>query len=301
MKMRTSLIALIVVIGLLCVVCTETSKSAGEQKNHRLHDQPDTAIAPDRYPDDYRTPGRKPDRGKEIRKYAVDDTGPGAFNFGVKPLHDNPFFMTIRSDRLEVRTSDETSEDVYLWDIQAWAGRDDEKIYLETEGERENGADEVESGNIELLYGRSLSPFWDARIGVRQTMEPDPARTFGVLGISGLAPQWIETESNLLIGESDDLRADLELEYNLLLSQRLVFQPRLETQVAFQEQPELDLGEGFTDVELGARLRYEMNRKFAPYIGVSWESALGETRNIEQGMGSDPDAFYLVTGVKFWY
>jgi copper resistance protein B len=217
------------------------------------------------------------------------------------PVHDNPFFATVRSDRLEVRSSEETEENVYLWDMQAWAGWDHEKIYLESEGEQENGGDEPEAGTVELLYGRSITPFWDARVGVRQTIEPDPTRTFGVIGLTGIAPQWFETETNFLVGESEDVRADLELEYNLLFTQRLVFQPRLETQFSFQEQPELGLGDGFTDVELGGRLRYELSRKFAPYVGVSWESALGETRDIAQRGGADPDAFFAVAGLRFWY
>lgn len=271
------------------------------QSNTRYNDLPDTKIAPSRFPDDYHSPGKKPSEGKAIRKYAQDQSSPGPGNFGVDSVHDNPFFATVRSDRLEIRSSDETSENVYLWDLQAWAGYDDEKIFFETEGERENGADQPESAQFELLYGRAVTAFWDARIGVRQVTQPDPSRTFGVLSVSGIAPQWLETEANFLVGESDDIRADLESEYNLYLSQRFVFQPRLETQFAFREQPEFGLGDGFTDVELGGRLRYEWTRKFAPYVGISWESSLGETRNIEQGTGADPDKFFIVAGLRFWY
>lgn len=267
----------------------------------RYHDLPDTAIAPARFPANYESPGKEPPDGQAIRKYADDQPGQGPGNFGMLPVHDDPFFATIRSDRLEVRSSEETEENVYLWDMQAWAGWDHEKFYLESEGEQENGADEPEAGNVELLYGRAITPFWDARVGVRQTIGSDPTRTFGVIGLTGLAPQWFETQTNFLVGESDDVRADLELEYNLLFTQRLVFQPRLETQFAFQEQPELGLGDGFTDVELGGRLRYELSRKFAPYVGVSWESNLGETRDIAQRSGADPDAFFAVAGLRFWY
>jgi copper resistance protein B len=301
MNTRTSFFGLLTLIGLFTFFVPVQTVSAQEEGGHQFHDRPDTAIAPSRYPADYRSPARKPASGNEIRKYAVDDTGLGATNFGVAPVHDDPIFFTFRSDRLELRSSDETAEDVYLWDLQAWMGRNDWKLYFETEGERENGADEVESGQIEVLYGEPVTPFWDARVGVRQTMEPDPARTFGVVGFTGIAPQWFETETNFLVGESDDIRADLELEYNLLLSQRLIFQPRLETQFSFQEQPELDLGDGFTDVELGGRLRYEFHRKFAPYVGVSWESSLGETQNIVERGGGDPDAFFAVVGLRFWY
>lgn len=301
--MRTCVksIAFGALVCFLTILIPVLSWSAEDHEDHRFNDRPDTMIAPSRYPADYESPARESKPGNEIRKYAVDDTGSGATNFGVSPVHDDSTFSTVRSDRLEIRSSDETSKNVYLWDLQAWTGSDYEKLYIESEGERENGAGEVESGQVELLYGRAISPFWDARVGVRQTMEPNPARTFGVIGFTGIAPQWFETETNFLVGESDDIRADLELEYNLLLSQRVIVQPRLETQFLFQEQPELDLGDGFTDVELGARLRYELTRKFAPYVGVSWESSLGETRDIASRNGSDPDAFFVVWGIKFWY
>lgn len=258
-------------------------------------------VVAERYPEDYQSPGRQAPEGKEIRKYAVDDSGPGATNFGVAPVHDDPWFATVRSDRLEWRASEETPNSVLLWDVSAWVGDDEEKLYVESEGEWEEDHSEAESATVELLYGRSMSAFWDLRFGLRQDLEPEPERAFGVIGLTGIAPQWVETDLNLNVGETGDYRMDLESEYNLFLSQRLIVQPRLETEFAFRDQPELALGDGFTGLELGTRLRYEFHRKFAPYLGLSWESDLGETRDITQRAGSDPDAFFAVVGVKFWY
>lgn len=258
-------------------------------------------IRAERFPEDYRSPVRSAPDDRSIRKYAVDDSGPGPTNFGVAPVHDDPWYATVRSDRLEWRSSEETAGDVLLWDVSARVGDDDESLYLESEGEWEEAHDNVESATVELLYGRSLTAFWDLRMGLRRDLEPDPKRTFGVVGLTGMAPQWIETDLNLNVGESGDYRMDLESEYNLMFSQWLVLQPRLETEFSFREQPELDLGEGFTKVELGSRLRYEFHRKFAPYLGVSWESPLGETRDLVRGSGDDPDTFFLVAGLRFWY
>lgn len=258
-------------------------------------------VVAERFPEDYRSPGRKPPEGKAIRKYAVDDSGPGATNFGVAPVHDDPWFTTVGSDRLEWRSSEENDNDVLLWDVSAWIGDDDEKVYVESEGEWEENHSEAEAATLELLYGRAVTAFWDLRMGVRQDLEPEPERSFAVIGLMGMAPQWIETDLNFNVGETGDYRLDLESEYNLFLSQRLVLQPRLETEVAFREQPELNLGDGFTGVELGTRLRYEYHRKFAPYLGFSWESDLGETRDLTQRAGDDPDALFAVVGVKFWY
>jgi copper resistance protein B len=267
----------------------------------RYHDRPDTVIAPSRYPEDYHSPGNEPPQGKAIRKYAVDQPGPGPGNFGRYPVHDNPKFATIRADRFEYRTSNESGE-VFLWDIQAWYGGDYNKLYLESEGEWPDGMDSPESMITELLYGRSYSAFWDVRAGIRQLdVESGPERTFAVVGLLGLAPQWIETQANLLVGEDDDYRMDAEFEYNLYLTQRLILQPRLETEVLFRDQPEYNLGQGFTKIETGVRTRYELSRKFAPYLGVSWGTSLGETRNIVQRGGNDPDSLFFVAGLKFWY
>ncbi|MFB6347771.1 MAG: copper resistance protein B [bacterium] len=285
-------INVIVVFGL--IVGTGSILRAGV--NDQLEDRPDSELtAP--LPGDFRSPGTPPGQGRAIRKYAVDDSGPGATNFGAAPVHDSPSFFTVRSDRLEYRRTGEKGNGVYLWDLQAWYGNDYDKIVLETEGEWEEDHSEA----VELMYDRAITPFWNGRIGVRQLAEPEPERSFLVVGVSGVAPQWIETETNLVIGEDDDIRADLEAEYNLLFSQRLVLQPRLETEFAMQEQPEYGIGDGFTGAELGARLRYELSRKFAPYVGVSWETDLGETADITRRNGGDEDAFFFVTGVRFWY
>jgi len=122
-----------------------------------------------------------------------------------------------------------------------------------------------------------------------------------VLGIKGLAPQWFEVDANLYLSDEGDASFGLEAEYDILLTQRLILQPRLELGVAAQDVPEYGIGAGFTGVELGLRLRYEISRKFAPYIGISWESALGETANLIESGGGDPDTTSFVAGVKFWF
>jgi len=250
-------------------------------------------------PADYQSPPPPPPKGQEIRRYAVDDPGTGATNFGVTPVHDNMLFYFFSGDRFEYRSSDEG--EAYLWDFQTWVMRDYNKLYLESEGEWSVDEDRVESAQVELLYGRAISSFWDLRGGVRYDIEPNPERAFAVLGVQGLAPQWFEVEANLYLSEDGDASFGLEAEYDILLSQRLILQPRLEFEVAAQDVPEYGTYAGFTGVELGLRLRYEISRKFAPYIGISWESALGETANIIESGGGDPDSTAFVAGVKFWF
>ncbi|MDX1679878.1 MAG: copper resistance protein B [Akkermansiaceae bacterium] len=250
-------------------------------------------------PEDYHSPAPPPPEGEEIRRYALDDPGTGATNFGVTPVHDNPVFYFFSGDRLEYRSFD--GGEVFLWDLQAWAARDYNKLFLETEGEYSLDEDRFESMQTELFYGHAVSSFFDLRAGVRHDFEPDPQRSFAAIGIQGLAPQWFELDANFYLSEDGDLSFGLESEYDLLLTQRLILQPRLELGASAQDVDEYGIGAGFTDLELGLRLRYEFSRKFAPYVGVSWESALGQTANrIERG-GGDAETTSLIAGVKFWF
>lgn len=227
------------------------------------------------------------------------DTPAYSGRFAEEPVHDDPLYFTVRADRFEYRDGDHG--DGLLWDVQARLGRDYHRVYVESEGEWGTDEEDPESADVELLYGRAVSAFWDLRAGLRHDLEPTPERSFLVLGVMGIAPYWFEIETNLNLSEDGDVLVDLEAEYDLLFSQRLILQPRLETQVALQDQPAFGLGEGFTDVELGARLRWEIHRKFAPYVGVSWESALGETEKIVERAGEDPDGTALVAGIRAWF
>ncbi len=250
-------------------------------------------------PDDFRSPPAPVPEGQEIRRYAVDAPGDGATNFGIAPVHDNMAFTFFRADRVEVRSLEEG--DVALWDIQAWRMRDYQKIYFESEGEYAIDPSEIESVQTELLYGYAVSSFWDLRAGIRYDFEPQPERAFAVIGFQGLAPQWFEVDANLYLSEDGDLSFGLESEYDLLLTQRLILQPRLELEASAQDVEEVGMGAGFSGIELGLRLRYEFHRKFAPYIGVSWESALGKTADLVQAEGGSADSTAWVAGIKFWF
>ena len=256
-------------------------------------------IRQDALPADYHSPPAPPPEGQAIRKYAIDDPGTGPTNFGLAPVHDNQLFYFFNGDRFEYRSFDDG--ETCLWDFQAWAMRDYNKLYLESEGEWSIDEDKVESAEVELLYARAITSFWDLRGGVRYDFEPNPERAFAVLGIKGLAPQWFEIDANAYLRDHGDMSMGLESEYDILLTQRLILQPRLELKAAAQDVPEHGIGAGLTAIELGLRLRYEISRKFAPYVGISWESALGETANIIESGGGDSDTTALVAGIKFWF
>jgi len=250
-------------------------------------------------PEDFRSPPAPPPEDQEIRRYAIDDPGDQTTHFGVIPVHDNQAFFFVRGDRFEYRSLNDNN--VWLWDIQASAERDYNKVFFETEGEYSIDDDDFGAVVTELLYGRALTSFFDFRSGIRYDLEPNPERAFAVVGIQGLAPQWFEIDANIYLSEEGDLSFGFESEYDILLTQRLILQPRLELAAAAQDVNAYGIRTGFTEVELGLRIRYEIDRKFAPYLGISWESALGETANVIENNGNDPDATAFIAGVKFWF
>ncbi len=221
-----------------------------------------------------------------------------AAEFGGPPVHDNEIFAAFRADRLEHREQD--GESVFLWDVTAWIGNDFHKLFLESEGERLSGGDVAEAG-VEVLYNRTVTGFWDLQLGVRHDFEPRPTRTFAAMGVQGLAPYWFEVDATVYVSEDGEISAKMEVEYDLLLSQRLILQPRFETSMALQEVSEYGIGSGINGIELDLRLRYEIRRKFAPYVGVSWHRLFGKTADFAEAGGESVDTVAWIAGVKLWF
>lgn len=219
-------------------------------------------------------------------------------DFGVQPVHDNEVFFIFRADRLEYQWNN--NEDVFLWDVEAWIGSDYNKLYMKSEGDKIIDSD-VEEAQLELLYSRTIHPFWDLQLGMRHDFEPHPTRTFAAFGVQGLARYWFDIEATAYVSEDGDVSASFEAEYDLLITQRLIFQPRFAMNVAVQEVPEYNIGSGINNIELGARLRYEIRREFAPYIGISWNREIGETADLTEADGGDISVTSFVAGIKLWF
>ncbi|MDY0213202.1 MAG: copper resistance protein B [Desulfuromonadaceae bacterium] len=251
------------------------------------------------FPADYHEVKTTPEAGKGIQKHAQDGQEGAQENFGLQPIHDNELFAVFRGDRLEYQSRE--GNEVLLWDVQAWVGSDYNKLYFKSEGTYlldEDKADEIET---ELLYSRNIASFWDLQIGVRHDFRPDPDRTFAAFGVQGLAPLWFEVDATAYVSEDGDISASLEAEYDLLLSQRLILQPRFATSIAVQEVKKYGVGRGINDIELGLRLRYEIRRKFAPYIGVCWNRKIGDTADLAEADGEDTSVVSFVAGVRMWF
>jgi len=204
------------------------------------------------------------------------------------------FFM---ADRLETQIGDETA---LVWDAQGWLGKDINKLWFKTEGEYSFDEDEVEDAEVQALWSHAVSPFWDVQAGIRYDLKPK-GRTHGVLGIQGLAPYWFEVDASAFLSHKGDLTARIEAEYDVLLTQTLVLQPRAELELSAQDISELGVGSGVTGLDAGIRLRYELKREFAPYIGVEWQKAFGDSADFITLDGGDVDKIVGVAGIRAWF
>ncbi len=199
-------------------------------------------------------------------------------------------------DEFESYRADDST--VLAWDAQAWYGDDYNKVWAKTEGERTAGETE---GSAELLWDRIFARWWSVQTGVRHDYGEGPARTWGAIGVEGLAPYWFDIEGTLYIGESGRVAARLKAEYELLFTQRLILQPEVEANFYSENDLERNIGAGLSDVDFGVRLRYEIRREIAPYIGVSFTQRFGNTADIYKEAGEDSTELRAVAGLRMWF
>lgn len=204
----------------------------------------------------------------------------------------------ILADRFETRVGD--GEETYLWDVQGWYGGDINKVWFKSEGEGGLG-DNPERAELQALYSRAIAPFFDVQAGVRYDVRPEPDRSHLVIGLQGLLPYVFEVDAALFLSDEGDLTGRLEGEYDLQINQRLILQPRVELNFAAQEVPELRIGSGVGSIEAGLRLRYEIRREVAPYVGIGWERKLGDTGDFASAAGEDRGGWEVVVGVRSWF
>ncbi|MXO48097.1 copper resistance protein B [Erythrobacter vulgaris] len=203
----------------------------------------------------------------------------------------------FQGDRAEYRARE--GGDGYLWDVQGYYGGDTDKFWFKSEGEGVFG-EQVESAEIQGLWSHAIGPWWDLQAGVRQDLT-GPERTHAVIGVQGLAPYTFEVDAAAFLSNKGDITASIEAELDQRITQRLLLQPRAEVSLSAQDIPELGIGAGLDSVELGLRLRYEIAREFAPYIGVEQEWKVGQSADYAHLAGEDPSMTNYVLGVRFWF
>lgn len=185
------------------------------------------------------------------------------------------------------------------YDAQAWIGGDYDRLWVKARGE--HSTLETEGGfEVEALYSRTVSAYWNLQSGLRldHGYGEDEGGTRGlvVFGVEGLAPYWFEVESFVYVSHEGDVSARLEAAYELLFTQRLVLEPEIEVGLAVQEVPDFGVASGLDELELGARLRYEIVRELAPYVGISWVR-----QELPEGPVESVSDASFVAGLRWWY
>ena len=214
----------------------------------------------------------------------------------LRDEHGGALTYKIMGDMIEY--THQNGEDGYRWNGEAWFGGDINRLVIKTEGE---GGDDIEEAEVQALYSRAWDHVTDLQIGIRQDIEPNPSRTYLALGFETLAPYWFEVEGALFLGERGQVLGRLDGNYDFQLTQRLVLQPRAEVNFAAKDDRAIGLGSGLSDAELGLRLRYEIQREFAPYIGVTWERKFGDTADYARADGERAEPTRFVVGLRAWY
>lgn len=212
-------------------------------------------------------------------------------------LHGNSIHSYVAFNRLEGFDTDEGTG--MGWEGTAWVGGDLNKLWLRTEGERVDG--HTESADLEVLYGRAIAPWWDLVAGVRHDFKPGASQDFLAVGVQGLAPYKFEVAATAYLGQSGQTAATVEVEYETLLTNRLILQPVVEAEFHGKNDALRGIGSGLSTVEAGLRLRYEITRKFAPYIGVVHERAFGRTADFRREAGEGASETRFVAGVRLWF
>lgn len=214
---------------------------------------------------------------------------------------DDPLLTKFLLEQFEWRSTS-TSDDADQTTVaegEAWLGKDLNKLWLKFDVQRQAG--DTSEAEVQALYSRAIAPFWDLQLGLRQDLKPSPQQTWGVLGIKGLAPYYFDLDAALFLGESGAAALRINLEYELLFSQKLILSPELKMNFYGQNQAEYGQGAGLADTDFGLRLRYEITREFAPYLGYSWARKFGTSADYARLTQEPTSENQWVIGIRAWY
>lgn len=209
----------------------------------------------------------------------------------------NPLLAMVSVDQLE--TTQGPRADGQAWELHAWYGDDRNKLWLRSEGERSDGR--VEDGQLELSWAHAATAFWDTQLGLRQDLGEGRSRQWAAFGVRGTAPYWVDIEATAYVGAAGRTAVRLRAEYELRLTRRLVLQPDVELNLYGRNDPAAHIGHGLANSDVGLRLRYEIRRQLAPYVGVVWRSEHGATAEQSRQQGRRASDRQWVAGLRFWF
>jgi copper resistance protein B len=221
----------------------------------------------------------------------------GAADMAPAHMDDDPLVGMILVDELEWQEA--SPDDVLAWNVSAWLGHDTGRLLFRSEGEMSGG--DVGESRGELLWSKPVAAWWDLVAGLRQDAGTGPGRTYGLIGLQGLMPYRVHLEADLFAGERGQVGMRLDSDYTLLLTNRLILVPRAELQAFGKDDTATGTGSGLSRLEVGLRLRYEIRREFAPYLGLEWSGRFGDTADFARAAGEDVRDTRLVAGLRVWF
>ena len=207
--------------------------------------------------------------------------------------HGDPLVWMLQADRFEW-----TQDDALAWSGKAWIGHDRGRLWLRSEGERVHGKANT---SLEALWGKPVDAWWDVLAGVRHDSGHGPSRDWLAVGVQGLAPYKFEVQATAYLGSGGRSLLHAEAEYEMLLTNKLILQPRVEASVYGRNDPARGIGAGLSETSAGLRLRYEIRREVAPYIGYAWAQKHGRTADLAKAAGGSANESGWVAGLRFWF
>lgn len=287
--------------GVLGALMLAAPLAAQDHGGHHHHDEPEAA-APTADPSPGPTmvtpppaaagsgPPRSADQiwGEEAMRAPRDE---------LRRTHGDFPVLFVMADRLEAQLRDGTNH--YLWDVQGYYGGPTSRLWFKSEGKSAFGSS-PEQAEVQALYSRAIAPFWDIQMGLRQDLA-GPDTTHAVIGLQGLSRYQFEVDAALFVSTRGDVTARIEAEIDQRITQRLILQPRIEANLSAQDIPVLGIGAGLDEIEIGARLRYEIIREFAPYIGVEQSWRTGRGADFARARGANHSVASVVAGIRLWF
>ena len=210
---------------------------------------------------------------------------------------DDPLLTKVMVGQFELRNTE--GSDPIVLEAQGWVGKDLNKLWVKVDVEKVSG--KTDEAELQFLYSKAIAPYWDVQVGWRHDKMPTPNRDWFAVGFQGLAPYFFEIDAAAFIGNNGQTALRLEAEYEIMLTQKLILTPEVEINAYSKDDEATGVGSGLSDIELGLRLRYEIRREFAPYIGVNWNKTYGDTANFSRDEGEDVSDTQFVVGIRAWF